>query len=45
MMGLGSTGVASLQEKRSFIGIEKDKKIFDIAVKWFKEKGFNVKMY
>ena len=31
-MGSGSTGVAALNTKRNFIGIEKDDKYFDIAV-------------
>ncbi|MGV8131221.1 MAG: DNA-methyltransferase [Candidatus Pacearchaeota archaeon] len=31
-MGVGSTGVASKKEKRKFIGIEKEKPYFDIAV-------------
>jgi len=30
-MGGGSTGVAAVKEKRKFIGIEKEKKYFDIA--------------
>ena len=30
-MGSGSTGVASVIEKRNFIGIEKDSKYFEIA--------------
>ena len=30
-MGSGSTGIACLEMKRDFIGIEKDKKIFKIA--------------
>ena len=32
-MGSGSTGVACQNLKRKFIGIEKDKKYFKIAVK------------
>lgn len=32
-MGSGSTGVASIQEGRSFIGIEREPKYFDIACK------------
>jgi DNA modification methylase len=32
-MGSGSTGEACLQEERSFIGIEKDQKYYDIAEK------------
>ena len=30
-MGSGTTGIAALNLKRRFIGIEKDKKYFDIA--------------
>ena len=30
-MGSGTTGVACINTNRQFIGIEKDKKIFDIA--------------
>jgi site-specific DNA-methyltransferase (adenine-specific) len=40
-MGSGSTGVACIQTGRNFIGVEKDKKIFEIAKKRlenFKEK-------
>jgi len=31
-MGSGSTGVACINTKRNFIGIEKDDKYFEIAV-------------
>ena len=30
-MGSGTTGVAAILEDRKFIGIERDKKYFDIA--------------
>lgn len=36
-MGSGSTGVAAINTGRSFIGIEKEKKYFDIAEKRIKE--------
>ena len=36
-MGSGSTGIACLNTNRNFIGIEKDKEIYDIAVKRIKE--------
>ena len=36
-MGSGSTGVACVQNKRRFIGIEQDKKYYDIAVKRCKD--------
>jgi site-specific DNA-methyltransferase (adenine-specific) len=36
-MGSGSTGVACLNTKRSFIGIEKDDKYFEIAKKRIEE--------
>ena len=36
-MGSGSTGVAAVLEKRSFIGIEKDENYYDIAVKRIEE--------
>jgi site-specific DNA-methyltransferase (adenine-specific) len=36
-MGSGSTGVACVNLKRKFIGIEKDEKYFDIAVKRIEE--------
>lgn len=45
LMGTGSTGIASLKEKRNFIGIENDRKMFDVAVKWFKEEGFDIEVY
>jgi DNA modification methylase len=35
-MGSGSTGIACKNLKRNFIGIEKDKKYFDIAKKRIK---------
>jgi len=31
-MGVGSSGVAAIQEKRKFIGIELDKTYYDAAV-------------
>lgn len=37
-MGSGSTGVACKKTKRKFIGIEKEKKYFDIAVKRINEE-------
>ena len=36
-MGSGSTGVACLNTKRNFIGIEKDDKYFEIAKKRIEE--------
>ena len=36
-MGSGSTGVACLETNRGFIGIEIDKKYYDIAVERIKE--------
>lgn len=36
-MGSGSTGIAALELGRNFIGIEKEKKYFDIAQSRFKE--------
>jgi site-specific DNA-methyltransferase (adenine-specific) len=36
-MGSGTTGVAAINTNRSFIGIEKNKKYFDIAVERIKE--------
>jgi DNA modification methylase len=36
-MGSGSTGVAAVLEKRRFIGIEKNKDYYDIAVKRIEE--------
>ena len=32
-MGSGTTGVAAIKSNRRFIGIEQDKKYFDIACK------------
>ena len=32
-MGCGSTGVAAIKNNRNFIGIEMEKKYFDISVK------------
>jgi site-specific DNA-methyltransferase (adenine-specific) len=37
-MGSGSTGIACLNTKRQFIGIEKDKDIFKIAETRLKER-------
>jgi len=39
-MGSGSTGVACVNTKRNFIGIELDKKYFNIAKKRIDETGF-----
>ena len=36
-MGSGSTGVACLETNRGFIGIEIDKKYYDIAIERIKE--------
>jgi site-specific DNA-methyltransferase (adenine-specific) len=40
-MGSGSTGVACVNTKRKFIGIEKEEEYFDIAIKRMKETGTN----
>ena len=40
-MGSGSTGVACINTKRNFIGIEKDDKYFEIAEKRIKEAEQN----
>ena len=37
-MGSGSTGVACVNEDRSFIGIEKDDKVFELASKRIKDR-------
>ena len=37
-MGSGTTGIASLQEKRRFIGIEKEPKYFEIAKKRIRDE-------
>jgi len=37
LCGSGSTGVATLESGRKFIGCEIDKKYFDVAVKRIKE--------
>ena len=37
-MGSGSTGIACIDTGRKFIGMEKDEKIFDIAVNRIKER-------
>ena len=36
-MGSGSTAIASINTKRKFIGVEKDKKIYDLAYKRIEE--------
>ena len=36
-MGTGATGIACLESGRKFIGIEIDKKYFDIAIKRIEE--------
>lgn len=41
-MGSGSTGVACVNTNRNFIGIEKEKKYYDIAVKRIEDAGGNV---
>ncbi|EAQ6132161.1 site-specific DNA-methyltransferase [Salmonella enterica] len=38
-MGSGSTGVACVNTGRRFIGIEKDKRYFDIATTRIEESG------
>ena len=40
-MGSGSTGVACLSTNRKFIGIELDKKYYDIAKDRLREIRFN----
>ena len=40
-MGSGSTGVACINTKRNFIGIEKEEKYFNIAEKRIKEAEEN----
>ena len=44
-MGSGTTGVASIQLGRKFIGIEKEPKYFDIACKRIEEAGKQVDMF
>ena len=39
MMGTGTTGVSSLSCSRNFVGIEKEKKTFDIARGRISEMG------
>ena len=41
-MGSGSTGVACLNTKRNFIGIERDSKYFEIATNRIKENEYNL---
>ena len=41
-MGSGTTGVACVNTNRQFIGIEKEKKYYDIAVKRIQDAGGNV---
>ena len=41
-MGSGTTGVACVNTNRQFIGIEKEKKDYDIAVKRIQDAGGNV---
>ena len=41
-MGSGSTGVACLNTKRNFIGIERDNKYFEIATNRIKENEYNL---
>jgi len=41
-MGSGTTGVACVKLNRNFIGIEKEKKYYDIAVKRIQDAGGNV---
>ena len=43
-MGSGTTGVACLNTKRNFIGIEKDKQYFDIATNRIKEEQTQTKL-
>ncbi|MGI9554851.1 MAG: DNA-methyltransferase [Vampirovibrionia bacterium] len=44
-MGSGSTGVACLNTKRRFIGIEKHKKYFDIAVSRIRKNKTQLKLF
>lgn len=44
-MGSGSTGVACINTKRNFIGIELDKTYFDIATKRIKEVQSQTKLF
>lgn len=41
-MGSGTTGVACVKLNRNFIGIEKNKEYYDIAVKRIEDAGGNV---
>jgi len=41
-MGLGSTGIACVNTKRDFIGIEMDDKYFDIAKQRIKEAEYKL---
>ena len=44
-MGVGSTGIASFNLKRNFIGIELDKEYFDATNKRFQEHERKIKEY
>jgi site-specific DNA-methyltransferase (adenine-specific) len=44
-MGSGSTGIACMNTERNFIGIEKNKKYFEIAKDRIKKGGQNMSCY
>lgn len=44
-MGSGTTGVAAVQMDRSFIGIEREKKYFDIAAKRIEQAAAQGKLF
>jgi DNA modification methylase len=44
-MGSGTTGVASLMNKRNFIGVELEKKYFQISINRLSEQSNRVKIY
>jgi DNA modification methylase len=41
-MGTGSTGVAAIELKRRFVGCDKDKTVFDLAIKRIYESASHI---